>query len=102
MDMHHLERETTAVVHIGEDDLPALARGCAVLGTGGGGSVETGLLLAGRAVRERGPVQVVQLAGLADDAFFFQVAGTGEPSARPQLVALPDGLPGLRDEGAGV
>ena len=40
-------------------DVPALARGCAILGTGGGGEVYTGSLILLEALRVFGPVEVV-------------------------------------------
>ena len=42
---------TPPVTSIGEDDLEALARGAAVLGTGGGGDPYIGRLLAAQALR---------------------------------------------------
>jgi DUF917 family protein len=98
MIMLDLDREATAVTHIGEDDLPALARGCAVLGTGGGGSVDTGLLLAGRAVRECGEVQLVQLADLEDDAVVVPLSGIGAPTVSHEMVASSEDVLRLRDE----
>jgi uncharacterized protein len=65
---------------IGEDDLEALARGAAVLGTGGGGDPYVGRLLAAQALREHGPVPLVSVADLPDDAQVFPVAMMGAPT----------------------
>jgi uncharacterized protein len=70
----HRLREVTA------DDLPALARGAAVLGTGGGGDPYIGRLLAEQALREFGPVPLVALDDLAADAWVFPVAMMGAPT----------------------
>lgn len=61
-------------------DMANLARGAAVLGTGGGGDPRVGRLLAERALAEHGPVRLVQVADLADDAFVIPVAMMGAPT----------------------
>ena len=71
---------TPPVTSIGEDDLEALARGAAVLGTGGGGDPYIGRLLAAQALREHGPVQLVAPAQLPDGATVFPVAMMGAPT----------------------
>ncbi|HWC38823.1 MAG TPA: DUF917 family protein, partial [Acidimicrobiales bacterium] len=57
---------TRPITKIGPQ-ISALARGAAILGTGGG-DPHIGRLLAEATVREHGPVPVVQLADLPDDA----------------------------------
>ncbi|MFF4776063.1 DUF917 domain-containing protein [Microtetraspora fusca] len=47
--------------------LPAYARGCAILGSGGGGPVTVARAAALQAVEEHGPVRVVQPGDLAPD-----------------------------------
>lgn len=49
--------------------LPALARGCAILGAGGGGDTQVGLLAALQAVEDHGAVPLVDLDDLPDDGF---------------------------------
>jgi DUF917 family protein len=71
---------TPPVTAIGEDDLESLARGAAVLGTGGGGDPYIGRLLAAQALREHGPVQLVAPAQLPDGATVFPVAMMGAPT----------------------
>jgi len=57
-----------------------LARGAAVLGTGGGGDPYIGALLARQALAAHGPVTVVGLDELPDDAFVLTVAMMGAPT----------------------
>lgn len=73
---------------IAEQDLEALALGAAVLGTGGGGDPYVGRLMAAEALREHGPVNVVDLAELADDAVCAMSAVMGAPTV------LVEKLPG--------
>lgn len=76
------------LTEIGED-CSALARGAAVLGTGGGGEPYIGRLLAEAAVREHGPVPVVQVEDLPDDAVVLNVAMIGAPTV--MVEKLPSG-----------
>ncbi|WP_327589462.1 DUF917 domain-containing protein [Nonomuraea sp. NBC_00507] len=71
-------------------DIPALARGCAVLGTGGGGDVRTGSLAAARAIREYGEVPLVRLADLADDALIVPLSGIGAPTVSHEMIHSED------------
>ncbi|MGP3910968.1 DUF917 domain-containing protein [Nonomuraea sp. 10N515B] len=71
-------------------DIPALARGCAVLGTGGGGDVRTGSLAAARAIREYGEVPLVRLADLADDALIMPLSGIGAPTVSHEMIHSED------------
>ena len=61
-------------------NLDAYARGCAILGTGGGGDTGASLLAALAAVREHGPVEVVSVDDLPDDALVLPVSGWGAPT----------------------
>jgi DUF917 family protein len=62
------------------DQIPDLARGAAVLGTGGGGDPYIGALLATQALREHGDVTVVSLGEVPDDAVVLTVAMMGAPT----------------------
>lgn len=62
------------------DDIRSLARGAAVLGTGGGGDPYIGALLARQALEEHGPVDLVPLHEIPDDALLITVAGMGAPT----------------------
>ena len=67
-------------MQIDEEVLPALARGCSVLGAGGGGDVHTGLLACRQAVQTYGPVPVVDLDALADDDMIMPCGYIGAPT----------------------
>lgn len=62
------------------DLIPGLARGAAVLGTGGGGDPYIGALLATQALRTHGDVTVVTLDDLPADAVVLTVAMMGAPT----------------------
>ena len=65
--------------HITADSIRGLARGAAVLGTGGGGDPYVGALLARQAIGD-GSVEVVTLAELPDDALVITAAMMGAPT----------------------
>lgn len=75
---------------IDESDIPALARGCAVLGTGGGGDVRTGSLAAVGAVREHGEVPLIGLDELDDDALIVPLSGIGAPTVSHEMIHSAD------------
>ncbi len=60
--------------------LRALARGCAVLGAGGGSDPYLGLLQALQATEDFGPVPLVDLDELPDDALIMPCGGLGAPT----------------------
>ncbi|MCU1635978.1 MAG: hypothetical protein JWQ68_1217 [Cryobacterium sp.] len=60
--------------------VPGLARGAAVLGTGGGGDPYIGALLAAQAIQQHGDVTVVSVAEVPDDALVLTVAMMGAPT----------------------
>lgn len=62
------------------DVLPAHARGCAILGAGGGGSPQVGLLAALQALEEFGPVPLVDLDDLPDDGLIMPCGMVGAPT----------------------
>ena len=66
-----------------QDTLRAMARGCAVLGSGGGGDTYYGLLQALQAVEDYGPVPLVDVDELPGDDLIMPCGGVGAP-----LVAL--------------
>jgi DUF917 family protein len=83
---------------IDAENLQDLGRGCALLGTGGGGSVDTGLLAAGRALELNGPVPVVRVEDLADDALVVPLSGIGAPTVSAEMIANSEDVLRLRDE----
>ena len=50
---------TTALDAVHASDVPALAAGCAIFGTGGGGAVYTTQVAAERSLAEHGPVRLL-------------------------------------------
>lgn len=70
-------------------DMEAVAIGSAVYGTGGGGDPYIGKLLAQQAIREHGPVKLVGLDELADDALIVPVAMAGAPTVLLEKLADP-------------
>jgi uncharacterized protein len=64
----------------GEEELDDLAIGAAILGTGGGGNPYVGKLLARAAIREHGPVTIVDVDEVADDALVVPSAMMGAPT----------------------
>ena len=75
----HLRAGAGLTVMIGPE-ITALARGAAILGTGGGGDPYIGRLLAEAAILEHGPAPVVPLDGVPDDAVVVGVALMGAPT----------------------
>ncbi|MGW1341128.1 DUF917 domain-containing protein [Kribbella sp. NPDC002412] len=71
-------------------DLKALARGAAVLGTGGGGDPHIGRLLAEQALRTHGSVEIVGVDELPDDACVLPVAMMGAPTVMVEKLPSAD------------
>jgi DUF917 family protein len=74
---------------IGEAELDDIALGAGILGTGGGGDPYVGKLLAREAIRRHGPVQVVEVDDVDDDALIIPTAMMGAPTV--MLEKLPRG-----------
>ncbi len=74
---------------IGVDDLEDIASGGAMLGTGGGGDPYIGKLMAQEAIRRHGPVDLVDVASLADDALVVPACMMGAPTVMTEK--LPEG-----------
>ncbi len=66
--------------------LRALARGCAVLGAGGGGDPRIGLLQALQATEEFGPVPLVDLDELPGDALIMPCGMIGAPTVHIEKI----------------
>jgi len=81
-------------VELDSSALPHLARGCAVLGAGGGGDVSTGLLAALQAVESFGPVKLVDLDDLPDDGLIMSCGFIGAPTV--SIEKLGNGAEGRR------
>jgi len=74
---------------IGEEELEDIAVGAGILGTGGGGDPYIGKLLAREAIRAYGPVTVVDIGEVADDALVIPTAVMGAPTV--MIEKLPSG-----------
>jgi uncharacterized protein len=77
-----------------EHDLDDLAIGAAILGTGGGGNPYVGKLLARAAIREHGPVTVLDVDEVPDDALVVPSAMMGAPTVIVEK--LPSGEEALQ------
>src|SRR5690349_23303384 len=62
-----------------QDTLRAMARGCAVLGAGGGGDTYYALLQALQAAEDFGPAALVDVDELPDDGLIMPCGGVGGP-----------------------
>lgn len=67
-------------LELGLSELEDMARGCAILGSGGGGDVEIPLMQAESAIDRHGPVDVLSLGALDPDELVMPVAGWGAPT----------------------
>lgn len=76
------------------DDLHDLARGAALLGTGGGGDPHVGRLLVAEAIREHGPLTILDPEELDDDVLIIPTAQMGAPTVVAEK--LPAGTEGSR------
>ena len=77
------------VREIGLAEIEPLARGCAILGTGGGGEVYTGSLIVRQAIEELGPVAVVRLDELDPDGILLPLGMIGAPTVA--IEKIPSG-----------
>jgi uncharacterized protein len=72
------------------DSLRALARGCAVLGAGGGGDPYLGLLQALQATEDYGPVPLVDIDELPGDSLIMPCGGIGAPTVSIEKIENGD------------
>ena len=79
------------------DQLDDLGRGCAVLGTGGGGDPQTGVLMALQAIQEHGSVPLVDLDDLPDEGLVMPCGGLGAPTVSIEKFGNGDEGRRLRD-----
>ncbi len=80
------------------DSLRALARGCAVLGAGGGGDPHLGLLQALQATGDFGPVPLMDLDELPGDALIMPCGGIGAPTVGVEKIENGDEGGRLREQ----
>jgi DUF917 family protein len=86
-----------ACVRLDASNLPALARGCAVLSAGGGGDTSVPAAMAALAVASHGPVEVVDLADLPADALVMPCGLVGAPTVADERMWSGDEGAVLRD-----
>ncbi len=77
--------------------LRALARGCAVLGAGGGGDPHVALLQALQATGDFGPVSLIDVDELPGDALIMPCGGIGAPTVSIEKIENGDEGNRLRD-----
>lgn len=75
---------------LNQQTLPLLARGCAVLGTGGGGDSTIGLMMALQAVADYGPVPLLGLDELEDEALIMPCGMIGAPTVSIEKIENGD------------
>jgi uncharacterized protein len=83
-------------VRFDDTNLAAFARGCDVLGAGGGGPAGQALPLALHAVAEHGPVRVVELSELPPDELVMPCAHLGAPEVFVERIGTGHESVGIR------
>ncbi|MFV0288789.1 MAG: DUF917 domain-containing protein [Mycoplasmatales bacterium] len=78
------------ITEINLDNLEEISLGASLLGTGGGGDPKTGLLMAKAAINKFGPIKVVQVKDLADEAVVGAISMMGAPTV--SLEKIPNGV----------
>jgi len=74
------------------DDLEDIAIGGAILGTGGGGDPYIGKLMAQQAIKKHGPVKLIDVEQLADNALVVPVCMMGAPTVMTEKLPQGDEL----------
>ncbi|MDR2185705.1 MAG: DUF917 domain-containing protein, partial [Treponema sp.] len=69
-----------SVRKIGIPEIEDIALGAALLGSGGGGDPYVGKLVAIGAIKEHGPVDLLSVDEIPDDAFIVPIAMMGAPT----------------------
>ncbi|MEA2249865.1 MAG: uncharacterized protein QOI62_416 [Solirubrobacteraceae bacterium] len=74
------------VARLDASNLRAVADGCSVLGAGGGGDPQLGLVMALGAVQDHGPVTVVTVKELAPEALIMPCGLIGSPTVASERI----------------
>jgi len=74
------------------EDMEDIAVGGAIMGTGGGGDPYVGKLMAQQAIRKHGPVKLVDVEDLPDDALVVPVCMMGAPTVMTEKLPQGDEL----------
>ena len=83
-------------IHV--DELPDIARGCSVLGAGGGGEAYTATLMAIQAIADHGPVELVGYDDLPHDGIVMSCGFLGAPTVTIEKLSSGDEGQYLREE----
>lgn len=81
------------MIQITLDDLDDIALGATFLGTGGGGDPYIATLMTRRAIAANGPVTMLSLDELADDALVFSCGNLGAPTVAIEKIMGADQPP---------
>lgn len=79
-------RTLTTLDRVVVEDIPALAAGAAIFGTGGGGAVYTAQRIVERELRAHGPVELVRADELTDDDAVIMMSGIGAPTVGIEML----------------
>ncbi len=83
-------------IHV--DELPDIARGCSVLGAGGGGEAYTSTLMAIQAIEDHGSVELVSYDDLPPDGIVMSCGFLGAPTVTIEKLSSGDEGTYLREE----
>lgn len=78
---------------IGKEEIEDIAIGAALLGTGGGGDPHIGKLMALQAIEENGPIQLLSVDEVEDDALIVPTGMMGAPTV--MVEKPPNGSEGI-------
>lgn len=81
---------SAVTLELTEGNLGLFARGCAVLGAGGGGDPQIGLIMALGAVARHGPVALVDVDDLPDDGLIMPCGLIGAPTVTVEKIWIGD------------
>lgn len=73
--------------HVTAGDVPALAAGAAIFGTGGGGAVHTAQRVVERTLHAHGPVELVRVEELTSDDAVIMMSGIGAPTVGIEMLS---------------
>ncbi len=82
---------------LGVQEIEDVALGAAVLGTGGGGDPHIGKLMAIQAVQQYGPVSLIDVDDVPDDALIVPLAMMGAPTVLVEKIPNGDEFPRAYD-----
>ena len=81
-----LERKERPMRYLGEQEVEDIAMGAAVMASGGGGNPYVGILIAKQCVADNGPIPLLTLDELPDDARVAVSMGLGAPTVLVEKV----------------